>query len=68
MNLPRPGNSYDQANEADTRRQLSDADGQNMKKVADVSIIRRRLILQSPNGDLWSVVVSNAGALSAVAL
>jgi hypothetical protein len=68
LNLPRPGNSYDQANEADTRRQISESDTQNMKKSADVSIVRRRLILQSPNGSLWSVVVSNAGALSATAI
>ena len=68
MNLPRPGNGYDQANEADTRRQISDADKQNMKKTADVEIVRRRLILQSPSGDLWSVTVGDTGTLSTVAL
>lgn len=68
MNLPRPGNAYDQANEADARRQIGDADKQNMKKSADVEIVRRRLILQSPNGNLWSVTVGNTGTLSTVAL
>lgn len=68
MNLPRPSDKYDATNEAQTRGTLETADGQNMKKTADVAIIRRRLILQSPNGSLFSIVVSNAGALSATAL
>lgn len=68
MNLPRPGNSYDQANEADARRQITDADAQNQKKTADIQIVRRRLILQSPNGNLWSVTVGNTGTLGTTAL
>lgn len=68
MNLPRPGAQYDAGNESNTRGILELADGQNMKLRQDVNISKRRLILQSPNGNLWSVVVSNAGALSATAL
>lgn len=68
MNLPRPGQQFNQADEANARGILEQADAQNMKIRQDVNISKRRLILQSPNGDLWSVVVSNAGALSTVAL
>lgn len=44
------------------------ADDQNMKKTQDVVITGRRLILPSPDGNLWEISVSNAGVISAVAL
>jgi hypothetical protein len=43
-------------------------DKELMCKTQDVEIVRRRLILQSPNGTLWSVTVSNTGVLSATAV
>jgi hypothetical protein len=47
---------------------LENADRQNRKINADVEIASSKLILTSPNGSRFSVVVSNAGALSATAL
>ena len=68
LNLPRPSPEYDVINEGQARATLERNDKELMRKTQDVEIIRRRLILQSPNGNLWSVTVSNAGVLSATAL
>lgn len=68
MNLPRPGQQYDPNNEANARGLIEAADGQNMKKTQDVDISKRRLILQSPDGTLFSVTVADDGTLSTTAL
>ena len=68
LGLPRPGAQYSQGDEANARGLIEAADAQNMKIRQDVNISKRRLILQSPDGNLWSVEVSNAGALSTVAI
>ena len=68
LSLPQPSAQYDQNNEAQARSEMMRADDQNMKKTQDVDISKRRLILQSPDGNLWSVTVGNTGTLSAVAL
>lgn len=68
LSLPQPSLSYDRVNEAQARAAIEANDKQIQRKTADVEIVRRRLILQSPNGDLWSVVVSNSGVLSASAI
>jgi len=67
LNLPRPSPQYDVINEGQARATLERNDKELMRKTQDVEIVRRRLILQSPNGALWSVTVSNAGVLSATA-
>jgi hypothetical protein len=47
---------------------LENADRLNRKTNADVEISSSKLILTSPNGTRYSVVVSNLGILSTTAL
>ena len=68
MILPVVSNFYDPRREAERQRVLEEADSQNRKTQQDVAIGGNRLLLKSPDGALWSVVVDNAGALSAVAV
>lgn len=68
MILPVISNFYDPKREAERQRVLEEADNQNRKTRQDVAIGGNRLLLRSPDGAIWSVVVDNAGALSAVAV
>jgi len=68
MKVPTPPQTYTPAAEAQRNFLIESADRQNRKINADVEIASSKLILTSPNGSRFSVVVSNAGALSATAL
>lgn len=68
MKVPTPPQTYTPVAEAQRNFLLENADRQNRKINSDVEISSSRLILTSPNGSRYSVVVSNAGALSATAL
>ena len=68
MKVPAPPQTYTPVAEAQRNFLLENADRLNRKTNADVEISSSRLILTSPNGTRYSVVVSNAGALSAPAL
>jgi len=69
MSLVRAPLQYSREDQDRLRTTLDTQDAANRKKAQDVEIAgAERLILASPNGSRWSVVVSNAGALSAVAL
>lgn len=68
MKVPTPPQTYTPVAEAQRNFLLENADRQNRKINADVEISSSRLILTSPNGTRYSVVVSNAGALSATAV
>ena len=68
MKVPTPPQTYTPVMEAQRNFLIESADRQNRKINADVEISSSRLILTSPNGSRFSVVVSNAGALSATAL
>ena len=74
MKLPSPVQKYDVIAEANFRRILESTDAQNYKKKQDVEIGSRkitppkRLILCSPNGSRYEILVSNIGVLSASAL
>ena len=59
LSLPAPSSNYDPRNEAQARASLERADALNLKttKAAD------RILLRAPNGSVWAVSVSNAGAL-----
>ncbi len=59
LSLPAPSLSYDPRNEAQARAALERADALNLKtnKAAD------RILLRAPNGSLWALSVSNAGAI-----
>jgi hypothetical protein len=50
-------------------RVLEQEDDQNRKKGQPVALLaNEKLILKSPDGAKWQITVSNAGALSAVAV
>ena len=68
MKVPTPPQVYTPVMEAQRNFLLENADRLNRKTNADVEISSSKLILTSPNGTRYSVVVSNAGALSATAL
>lgn len=69
MSLPRAKADYSTEDQDRLRIEIDKMDAKNRKTGQDVEIAgSERLILASPNGSRWSVVVSNAGALSAVAL
>ena len=68
MKVPSPPKTYTPVAEAQRNFLLENADRLNRKINADVEISSSKLILTSPNGSRFSVVVSNAGALSATAL
>ena len=68
MKVPTPPQVYTPVMEAQRNFLLENADRLNRKTNADVEISSSKLILTSPNGTRYSVVASNAGALSATAL
>lgn len=68
MKLPLAPDKYDRADQTRTRSALEQADNGTRKKGADVELVTERLILHSPNGTRYKIVVSDLGALSAVAL
>lgn len=68
MKLPSPPGAYSRLDQQEVRRQAELADQQNHKRNRDIEVGQARLILTSPNGTRYEVTVSNAGALSAVAL
>ena len=68
MKVPSPPQTYTPVAEAQRNFLLENADRLNRKVNVDVEISSSKLILTSPNGTRYSVVVSNAGALSATAL
>lgn len=59
---------YLRADQQEVRRQIELAEQSNHKRGRDIEVGEARLVLTAPNGGRWSVVVSNTGVLSAVAL
>ena len=68
MKIQHASDRYSARDQQDMIRQIEQADQLNHKRNRDVEIGVARLILTSPNGTRYSVTVSNAGALSAVAI
>lgn len=68
MRLPSATAKYDRSVEANRIQQIEQADAQNLKRGRDVEFRQNRLILTSPNGTRYKVVVDNAGVLSTEAL
>jgi hypothetical protein len=68
MILPKAGAAYDPGDEQRTRHVLEQEDKFNRKITADVEVGKQRLILMAPNGNRYSLTVSNAGALSTTAI
>ena len=68
MKLPRPAPAYDIRDQAEHRSATERAIDATHKRGEDVEVSPGRLIIKSPNGNRWSITVSNAGAVSATAL
>lgn len=68
VRLPDAPPTYSQAVEIDRNRAIEIALSRAFKKGQDMELGEGRLILTAPNGTRWSVAVSNAGALTAVAV
>lgn len=68
LSLPKPSDSYDSQNEAQTRRVLAEADNANQKKANDFVVKNNRLILTSPDGTQWSGTIGNTGTVIWTAL
>lgn len=68
MKLPEPTIKYDIARQRQTIHVLELADADNRKHGKDIEVAPARLILRSPNGTRYSLLVSNTGTLSAVVI
>ena len=74
MKLPSPTPAYDLRDQANVRRIIESEDTNIYKRNQDVEIGSRkitppnRLIISSPNGTRYEILVSNAGTLSASAV
>ena len=68
MKIQHASDRYSATDQQEMIRQIEQADQLNHKRNRDVEIGVARLILTSPNGTRYSVTVSNAGTLSAVAI
>lgn len=66
MKLSRPSPTYDPRGMADMAAQIERADMMNYKRDRDLEIGQNRVILTSPNGSRYAIVVDNAGVLSTV--
>lgn len=64
MKLPFPSIVYDQIREVERNRQIERADQENLKSGRDLELAGARLILASPDGTRYALVVANDGTLS----
>jgi hypothetical protein len=68
MKLPRPAPAYDVRDQAEHRAATERAINSAHARGEDVEVSPGRLIIKSPNGNRWSVTVSNAGVVAAAAI
>lgn len=68
MKLPRPAPAYDIRDQAEHRSATERAIDATHKRGEDVEVSPGRLIIKSPDGNRWSVTVSNAGVVAAAAI
>lgn len=68
MRLPRILDAYSGFMERERNRQIEAADRENHKKNQIIEVGSGALVLTSPDGARWEIVVSNAGAISATSL
>lgn len=68
MSLPFAPTGYDQRDQNETRAEVQRELDRRHRRGVDLELSSDRLILRSPNGSRFALAVSNAGALSAVAL
>ena len=65
MRLPDAPSNYAPVYESEKNNILEKSDQQNFKRLSDVEIGSARLIIESPNGTRYKIVVDNSGNLSA---
>lgn len=63
--VPQPSPQYDRTVATRTKQLIEAEDIRNRKKGADLELAGERLILRSPNGTRYQVIVSDAGDVSA---
>ncbi len=68
MKLEQPSNVYNLQKEIERNRRIEASDRGNHKRNADVEIGDGRLIIKSPNGTRYKILVDNSGNLSASTL
>ncbi len=68
MNLPTPPASYDRTAMVQTNLAIEQADYMNHKKNQDIEVGDGRVIIKSPNGSRYEILVDNSGNLSTNAL
>jgi hypothetical protein len=68
MKLPHPSPTYNIRDQAEQRAATERAIRGAHKRGEDVEVGDSRLVMKSPNGNRWSITVSNAGVLGATAL
>lgn len=68
MNIQQAPARYDPSYHNKANAELAREDRGNRKTNSDIELWKDRLILRSPDGSRFVVVVSNAGVLSTVAL
>jgi hypothetical protein len=68
MQLSRPGRNFDPQDEARVRAAIERADAENLKRGRDIEVGGGRLILTSPDGTRFRLIVGNDGSLGTEAL
>lgn len=68
MKLAPAPDRYDVQRQSALQSELTREDNRNRKKGEHIELVSEFLILRSPDGSRFKLTVSNAGALSAVAL
>lgn len=64
MNLPTPAESYERVKAVQTNLAIEQADIMNHKKNQDIEVGDGRVIIKSPNGSRYEILVDNSGTLS----
>ena len=68
MSLPLPPPTYSASEEAQTRSQIQQRLDEKLNRFGDVELQKdQRLIMQSPDGNRWSISVNDLGMVTATA-
>jgi len=68
MSLPLPPPQYSASEEAQTRSQIQQRLDEKLNRFGDVELQKdQRLIMQSPDGNRWSISVNDLGMVTATA-
>ena len=66
MSIPNPPDRWSLSYGAALKSSIESKDRANRKTGVDIELVKERLILRSPNGTRYALVISNAGVLSTV--